>query len=312
MLKNEEIAQSKEEFFAKMAAERAARIKHRRTRKPRTRGVLFKRLEDGTLINVAHLAKKERTQRKQRNTKFEAKSDGHFTQDTNEVAIEKAEFKTSTTPVATKDDTTPAQGPSKSAWSAGPPTSMKVHLAPTSATNPASSPNSLNNNTSNLENVLSTNLLDIDNNDPAWSRSPPKSPSQHSTNVAVGPIMSSWSPFSGDFKPSDESGVANFSYPRAPFAKSDYNRAEASSPSRGVDDHVDSDYALPRDLLSGIDGEDPEEGDNKVNRERPDSRRPGRGRGRGRGRGGRGRGRGRGRSSGRHSGRGRESHSADP
>ena len=43
---------SKEAYLAKRETERTARIEHRRTRRPRTQGVLFKRLPDGTIVNA--------------------------------------------------------------------------------------------------------------------------------------------------------------------------------------------------------------------------------------------------------------------
>jgi len=43
---------SKEIYLAKLKAERAARLEHRRTREPRTKGVLFKRDANGILVNA--------------------------------------------------------------------------------------------------------------------------------------------------------------------------------------------------------------------------------------------------------------------
>ena len=47
-----------------MVAEREARLQHRLTRKPRTRGVLFKRLNDGSLVNIDHTEKRDRPKKK--------------------------------------------------------------------------------------------------------------------------------------------------------------------------------------------------------------------------------------------------------
>jgi len=63
----------RKEYLAKWAAERAARIEHRRTRNPRTRGVLFRRLEDGSLMN-ADLSEREVTKRLERKLKKEARN----------------------------------------------------------------------------------------------------------------------------------------------------------------------------------------------------------------------------------------------
>ena len=58
---------TKEEFHALMVAERAARLQHHLTRKPRTRGVLFKRLLDRSLVMItckSGIAARRRTSRK--------------------------------------------------------------------------------------------------------------------------------------------------------------------------------------------------------------------------------------------------------
>ena len=63
----------RKEYLVKWAAERAARIEHRRIRNPRTRGVLFRRMEDGSLMN-ADLSEREITKRLERKLKKEARN----------------------------------------------------------------------------------------------------------------------------------------------------------------------------------------------------------------------------------------------
>ena len=50
-----------------MVAEREARLQHRLTRKPRTRGVLFKRLKDGSLVNIDLTEKRDRPKKTRKN-----------------------------------------------------------------------------------------------------------------------------------------------------------------------------------------------------------------------------------------------------
>jgi len=63
----------KKDYLVKWAAECEARIEHRRTRNPRTRGVLFRYLEDGSLMN-ADLSEREVAKRLERKMKKEARN----------------------------------------------------------------------------------------------------------------------------------------------------------------------------------------------------------------------------------------------
>jgi len=144
---------SKEEYLAKRLEERLARIEHQRTRKPRTRGVLFRRLEDGTLMN-ADLSEKEVAKRLERKMKKERASASGYNKSSSGKSPEspksgiggfdaqhKSKDGKSTSPSANDTSTTsntespreatkvakplvPSPGPAVSAWKAGPPPGM--------------------------------------------------------------------------------------------------------------------------------------------------------------------------------------------
>lgn len=268
----EEALRSKEEFLAKRAAERAARASHRLTRKPRTRGVLFKRLEDGTIVN-ADLSAEELTKREERRLKKEAqklaksnKSHKHdasrrsrnvtnYDQNNNDKANDSNDCKSNGSNEAEKKESKPlmpSPGPSVSAWVAGPPPGMvkrqeqskelSVNTTGKSSTNMIEE----DDEATKLDKVLSSSLLDIGNNGTSWS-----SPSSTKPKTsAVGPIMSSWSEFAGN--------PAGFDYQSFGDAKAE-NKLD-STPVNGADwtsPLPDYENALPRDLLSnGADSED--------------------------------------------------------
>jgi len=264
----QEAMRSKEEFLAKRAEERAARALHRRTRKPRTRGVLFKRLEDGTIVN-ADLTEEERAKREERRLKREAqklaKSNRPPKHDTprrgrngnndqsasNEVSNDdKNDGKTNSSNDTEKKESkplTPSPGPSVSAWVAGPPAGMvKRQENSKNLTLGGTGKNATkviedDDQAAKLDKVLSSSLLDIGNNSTSWSSPSSTKP----TKTAVGPIMSSWSEFAGN--------PAGFDYESFAGAKPEnklaVNGADWTTPL--------PDYALPRDLLSnGADSED--------------------------------------------------------
>lgn len=267
----QEAMRSKEEFLAKRAEERAARALHRRTRKPRTRGVLFKRLEDGTIVN-ADLTEEERTMREERRLKREAQKlaksnrppkhdmsrrsrNGNNEQSTSKEVSndDNNDGKTNATNDTENKESkplTPSPGPSVSAWVAGPPAGMvKRQEDSKNLTLGATGKNSTrviedDDQATKLDKVLSSSLLDIGNNSTSWSSPSSTKP----TKTAVGPIMSSWSEFAGT--------PAGFDYESFTGTKPE-NKID-STPVNGADWTTPlPDYALPRDLLSnGADSED--------------------------------------------------------
>ena len=228
------------------AAERAARLEHRRTRKPRTKGVLWKRLPDGTLVNadlseeeIARRAEKKLSRENKKQSKPSNPKKNKKTSQKNENEKEKTETKA---PVK-KKEFVPAPKPSVSAWVSGPPPSMtqkdepqqnstskeekreekeKVESVPIVG-NPTPS--------TSLDDVLSASLLEIGNNNPSWSAPAPIQQSK----VAVGPIMSSWTAFGN--------GQTDFNYSSYGTSKSENGNVPS-----GTDWNMD--FALPHDLLS--------------------------------------------------------------
>jgi len=260
------IEKSKREFYARVAAERAARIEHRRTRKPRTRGVLFKREADGTIVN-ADLSEEEITKRAERQMKKlnnMKRKKGHQHSRT-ETRKERYKMDPATDDNNQKDDSgairdakstkgfIPSPGPTKSAWIAGPPPSMKAatnnnllakdgQVLKQDATNGDMNTNAknkkqLNNSSSKIDEVLHTSLLDIGGNDgTSWSSNSSK------PKVAMGPIiMSPWSAFS-------ERGA-------------DFESFRSKTPDNNNHNSEDwgMDFALPHGLLSNAADSEEEE-----------------------------------------------------
>jgi hypothetical protein len=248
------IQKSKEEYYARVAAEKKARIEHRKIRKPRTRGVLFKRLEDGTIVN-ADLSAEELARRAQKITrrkdgigKARNKKSKDWESNPKETvhSNEKSALINSSTSLGKNDKKQfpPTLAPTKSAWKSGPPPSMKVSAAPKTKEKDNIKGNKKSvgstvktveptkrHRREKIEQVLSSGLLDIGTNEgtaSSWSAgtSQPK--------VAVGPIMSSWSAFAG------VSSSVNFDSFGSKGLESKYIG--------NVD--IDMDFALPHDLLS--------------------------------------------------------------
>eukprot|EP00553_Chaetoceros_curvisetus_P006841 CAMPEP_0204625864 /NCGR_PEP_ID=MMETSP0717-20131115/11499_1 /ASSEMBLY_ACC=CAM_ASM_000666 /TAXON_ID=230516 /ORGANISM="Chaetoceros curvisetus" /LENGTH=495 /DNA_ID=CAMNT_0051641651 /DNA_START=41 /DNA_END=1526 /DNA_ORIENTATION=- len=300
----------KEEIIVQRAAEKLARIKHRQTRGPRTKGVLFKRLSDNSLVNVDLIKRseerelrkkrKQELKQKQKERKYAESNSKTGSKDTTlkhqpdqkEQKVDNKESKT-----ASPSKFVPAPAPAKSAWSAGPPAAIKkVQEEPPTAidtTTPRVNSTSTSNifphipGESSIDDVLSCNLLDIDKtvmpNSSSWNPSSTSGQQQRqkldkAVNVAVGPIMSSWSEFSGGtaaaVSEAFQSGVIPSTQPissRITTNNKDLNVDEiphpmnsfqSSSPTHHEDDSDDvigdADFALPRDLLNGVEGEDHE------------------------------------------------------
>ena len=233
----ERIKRIKEEYYARMAAERQERIAYREKRKPRTRGVLFKRLSDGTIVN-ADWSEKEilrRTEKQSKNNKKESRSNGK--EDEKELSSESIiapsehHQEISESSKETKQNQkvfVPAPAPSQSAWVSGPPPSMKATKKTKAKGNPpATAKNVSSDGLSNIDEVLSSGLLDTGNNPnaPSWSSAPKK-------QVAMGPIMSSWSAFGGSTVDFEAFG----------------GKHTESGNISAID--LNMDFALPHDLLS--------------------------------------------------------------
>ena len=232
---------NREKFLALRAAERAARAEHRRTRKARTNGVLWRRLPDGSLVNadlseeeIARRAEKKLSRENKKlgkasNSKHsKAKKQSHADESEKEITESKIPPK--------KKEFVPAPKPSVSAWVSGPPPSMakKEEMDKKSASierkqikqiepdtiigNPTAS--------TSLDDVLSASLLN-----PSWSAPAPI----QQPKVAVGPIMSSWTAFGN--------GHTDFNYSSYGTTKPDNGHVPP-----GADWNMD--FALPHDLLS--------------------------------------------------------------
>eukprot|EP00554_Chaetoceros_debilis_P010963 CAMPEP_0194108614 /NCGR_PEP_ID=MMETSP0150-20130528/8269_1 /TAXON_ID=122233 /ORGANISM="Chaetoceros debilis, Strain MM31A-1" /LENGTH=1187 /DNA_ID=CAMNT_0038797357 /DNA_START=284 /DNA_END=3848 /DNA_ORIENTATION=- len=305
----EEIIKIKEEFYKQRAIEREARKLHRQTRDPRSKGVLFQRLPDGSLVNVDQAkrdAKREareakRAEERELRINSKKKLHAHATPKDGKgakgVDSENLPLKKENTDVEeTPKEFVPAPSPATNAWFTGPPSSVKEikttedskqhqHKGKKSSTSTSTT-------VSGMDDVLSHNLLDINSMDKSamsWSPPPmsmplplPSAPSQNQNdqqpvNIAMGP---SWSEFSGGagtntavsdaFRSSGLSPVAV----RVPVSPQNFahqmNRTHPFTPvvsehghDHNVEDdhddmHVndDADFALPRDLLSGAEGED--------------------------------------------------------
>ena len=272
-LTEEQKLKIKEEYLAKRLAERALRMEHRRNRKPRTRGVLFKRLPDGTLVN-ADLSEEEIAKRVERRSNHSDNKQGRDFNHRKKSTYTSSNTKTEPVDSSGGDEDAkshedeeqqegkegqkvyiPAANPAVSAWVAGPPPGMiKKQSAQLSSDNSNigiinqklnSNSNNNGNQNAKLDEVLSSSLLDIGNNGTSWSAAP----SSSKPTVAVGPFMSNWSAFSGG------GGTDDFQYHQS------FSGAKSESPAvTGPDWSMD--FALPRDLLSSA--ADESEEDEKV------------------------------------------------
>lgn len=254
----EAIQKLKEEFYIRMAAERKARIEHRRRRKPRTRGVLFKRLPDGSIVN-ADLSEEERVKRAEKRMsrrETRANGDSFRNKKTHRSSGVKNNLQSSEVNETSKEEKienndneknekkkfVPSPGPTQSAWIAGPPPSMKTSKPAVEnevTPNPQTESKNFTDDTTpkTVDQVLSSGLLDIGHNGdtPSWSADSTQ------PKVAVGPIMSSWSAFSGN------GGTVGFDS----FGSKSAENTNVS----GVDWNMD--FALPHDLLSNaVDSEE--------------------------------------------------------
>merc|ERR1712238_87081 len=182
------LIKSKEEFLAKRAAEKKARMEHRRTRGPRTQGVLFKRLPDGSVVN-ADLSEEEIAKRNER--KLQRQEERNNAKEKKRNAAEKAKevkLDKCISDQAISTDTAeninnanksfiPSPGPKVSAWVSGPPPGMinkDEGISPvlnTETLERKEEPNiplQSSSSASKLDEVLSSSLLDIGNNRTTW------------------------------------------------------------------------------------------------------------------------------------------------
>lgn len=211
-----------------MAAEREARLQHRLTRKPRTRGVLFKRLNDGSLVNVDHMEKRDR--RKKKNGQNRIRGGKHSTGRYNDT--DQQQLKRDYGHGALDDDgseilsqsmekegenidpagihekvhhvSSSSSPTSKSAWSSGPPSNLRVQTR-FSTKDKDKDPSFPKDCGSNKSPWATTQQMP--------QSSPPISP--YRCKIALGPILSSWSPFSGRYTdPSDGLARPSSSFPQ--------------------------------------------------------------------------------------------------
>jgi hypothetical protein len=258
---------NREKFLALKAAERAARVEHRRTRRPRTKGVLWKRSPDGTLVN-ADLSEEEIARRAEKRLSRENKKQAKVSNAKQKIkklshADEIEKEKTETKIPPKKKEFVPAPKPSVSAWVSGPPPSMtkKDELDQNSASteqkeNKQIEPVTIIGNptaSTSLDDVLSASLLEIGNSNPSWSAPAPI----QQPKVAVGPIMSSWTAFGN--------GQTDFNYSSYGTSKSENGHVPP-----GADWNMD--FALPHDLLStAAESEEDVKPTEKVNAEKDQS-----------------------------------------
>merc|ERR1712161_136419 len=252
-----------------------ARMEHRRTRGPRTQGVLFKRLPDGSVVN-ADLSEEEiakRNERKlprqeERNNAKVSKSKREKAKEKKRNAAEKAKevkLDKCISDQAISTDTAeninnanksfiPSPGPKVSAWVSGPPPGMinkDEGISPvlnTETLERKEEPNiplQSSSSASKLDEVLSSSLLDIGNNRTTWSSS------STANQVAVGPIMSSWTTFS-------ESPVGVQQYQSFGSVKQENTQTSAD---------WTMDFALPTDLLSNAADSDDNSAGEKIQKE---------------------------------------------
>merc|ERR1712238_241331 len=163
------VIKSKEEFLAKRAAEKKARMEHRRTRGPRTQGVLFKRLPDGSVVN-ADLSEEEIAKRNAAEKAKEVKLDKCISDQA--ISTDTAENINNA-----NKSFIPSPGPKVSAWVSGPPPGMinkDEGISPvlnTETLERKEEPNiplQSSSSASKLDEVLSSSLLDIGNNRTTW------------------------------------------------------------------------------------------------------------------------------------------------